>query len=210
MKEGAVLPKTLKITKEMILDTAFDIARSGGLEDVSNREIASRLGCSIRPIYYQFKNTDELKGELYAKIEKYFYTYLMDNMRDDIPPYKQVGINYIRFAREESHLFRILFMSETNLLPMGFVTKDEDDFRELAKFIKFSTKLSDDDIKTFHVRMWLFAHGIASLVASNTVVFSDTQIEKLLSYEFQALMLLEENPDNKWNIVNYKGGYYEE
>ena len=204
------MPTNVRITKNMILDTAFDIARSGGLEDVSNREIASRLGCSIRPIYYQFKNTDELKGELYAKIEKYFYTYLMDNMRDDIPPYKQVGINYIRFAREESHLFRILFMSDTNLLPMGFVTKDEDDFRELAKFIKFSTKLSDDDIKTFHVRMWLFAHGIASLVASNTVVFSDTQIEKLLSYEFQALMLLEENPDNKWNIVNYKGGYYEE
>lgn len=204
------MPTNVRITKNMILDTAFDIARSGGLEDVSNREIASRLGCSIRPIYYQFKNTDELKGELYAKIEKYFYTYLMDNMRDDIPSYKQVGINYIRFAREESHLFRILFMSETNLLPMGFVTKDEDDFRKLAKFIKFSTKLSDDDIKTFHVRMWLFAHGIASLVASNTVVFSDTQIEKLLSYEFQALMLLEENPDNKWNIVNYKGGYYEE
>lgn len=204
------MPTNVRITKDMILDTAFDIARSGGLEDVSNREIASRLGCSIRPIYYQFKNTDELKGELYAKIEKYFYTYLMDNMRDDIPPYKQVGINYIKFAKEESHLFRILFMSETNLLPMGFVTKDEDDFRELAKFIKFSTKLSDDDIKTFHVRMWLFAHGIASLVASNTVVFSDTQIEKLLSYEFQALMLLEENPDNKWNIVNYKGGYYEE
>lgn len=199
------MPTNVRITKDMILDTAFDIARSGGLKDVSNREIASRLGCSIRPIYYQFKNTDELKGELYAKIEKYFYTYLMDNMRDDIPPYKQVGINYIRFAREESHLFRILFMSETNLLPIGFVTKDEDDFRELAKFIKFSTKLSDDDIKTFHVRMWLFAHGIASLVASNTVVFSDTQIEKLLSYEFQALMLLEENPDNKWNIVNYKG-----
>lgn len=199
------MPTNVRITKDMILDTAFDIARSGGLKDVSNREIASRLGCSIRPIYYQFKNTDELKGELYAKIEKYFYTYLMDNMRDDIPPYKQVGINYIRFAREESHLFRILFMSDTNLLPMGFVTKDEDDFRELAKFIKFSTKLSDDDIKTFHVRMWLFAHGIASLVASNTVVFSDTQIEKLLSYEFQALMLLEENPDNKWNIVNYKG-----
>ena len=204
------MPTNVRITKDMILDTAFDIARSGGLEDVSNREIASRLGCSIRPIYYQFKNTDELKGELYAKIEKYFYTYLMDNMRDDIPPYKQVGINYIRFAREESHLFRILFMSETNLLPMGFITKDEDDFSKLAKFIKFSTKLSDDDIKTFHVRMWLFAHGIASLVASNTVVFSDTQIEKLLSYEFQALMLLEENPDNKWNIVNYKGGYYEE
>ena len=41
------MPTNVRITKDMILDTAFDIARSGGLEDVSNREIASRLGCSI-------------------------------------------------------------------------------------------------------------------------------------------------------------------
>lgn len=203
------MPTNVRITKDMILDTAFDIVRSGGIKEVSNREIASRLGCSIRPIYYQFKNTDELKGELYKKIEKYFYTYLMNNMNKDIPPYKQVGINYIKFAKEESNLFKILFMSETNLLPLGFVTKNEEDFNEIAKLIKFSTKLSDEDIKTFHIKMWLFTHGIASLSASNTVVFSDEQIKSLLSYEFQALMLLEENPDNKWNIVNYKGEGYE-
>ena len=28
--------------------------------------------------------------------------------------------------------------------------------------------------------------------------FSDEQIKSLLSQEFQALMLLEENPNNKW------------
>ena len=64
MKEGAVLPKTLKITKEMILDTAFDIAKEEGMNQVSNREIAKRLNSSIRPIYYQFSNTEELKKEL--------------------------------------------------------------------------------------------------------------------------------------------------
>ena len=55
---------TLKITKEMILDTAFSIVQTSGIEKVSNREIAKRLNCSIRPIYYQFKNTKELNDEL--------------------------------------------------------------------------------------------------------------------------------------------------
>ena len=46
--------------------------------------------------------------------------------------------------------------------------------------------------------MWIFCHGIASLVANNTIVLTDMQIKQLLSYEFQALMLLEENPNNRW------------
>ena len=46
--------------------------------------------------------------------------------------------------------------------------------------------------------MWIFCHGIATLVANNTIYLTDQQIQELLSYEFQALMLLEENPNNKW------------
>ena len=92
MKEGAVLPKTLKITKEMILDTAFDIAKEEGMNQVSNREIAKRLNSSIRPIYYQFSNTEELKKELYQKIERYFYQVIMADLNDSMPQYKQIGI----------------------------------------------------------------------------------------------------------------------
>ncbi|UKI57103.1 MAG: hypothetical protein L6V81_06865 [Clostridium sp.] len=33
----------LKISKDMILDTAFDIARTSGLDKVSNREIAKKI-----------------------------------------------------------------------------------------------------------------------------------------------------------------------
>ena len=52
------IPTVTKISKDMILDTAFEIARTSGLDKVSNREIAKRLNCSIRPIYYQFKNVE--------------------------------------------------------------------------------------------------------------------------------------------------------
>ncbi len=195
------MPTTLKITKEKILDAAFSIARSYGINKVSNREIAKRLNCSIRPIYYQFKNVDELNKELYVKIEKFFYKFIMDNMIDTMPLYKQVGINYIKFAREETNLFKFLFMTRSDLIPKEFISKDQEDFKELVKLIKISTKLSDKDVESFHIKMWIFAHGIATLSANNTVEFNDEQISHLLSLEFQALMLLEENPDNKW-ILN--------
>lgn len=197
-----MLPTTTKITKEMILNTAFEIAREKGFENISNRELAKKMNCSIRPIYYQFKNVEELNKELYKKIERYFYEFLIDNMIEDVPLYKQIGINYIKFAIAENNLFKFLFMTETKDEPSAFITTDEKGFEEVVKAIKISTKLSDKDIKSFHIKMWIFAHGIATLSATKSVKFTDEQIQDLLSQEFQALMLLEENPNNKWILKN--------
>lgn len=201
-KEGDMLPTTTKITKEMILNTAFEIAREKGFEKISNRELAKKMNCSIRPIYYQFKNVEELNKELYKKIERYFYEFLIDNMIKDVPLYKQIGINYIKFAIAENNLFKFLFMTEIKDEPSAFITTDEKGFEEVVKAIKISTKLSDKDIKSFHIKMWIFAHGIATLSTTKSVKFTDEQIQDLLSQEFQALMLLEENPNNKWILKN--------
>ena len=199
------MANTTKITKEMILDTAFSIARREGLNSISNRRIAKELNSSIRPIYYQFKNTEELKLELGKKIDTYFYDYLLNNKLGNMPLYKQIGINYIRFSRDEKKLFKILFMSDNKLLPSDFIL--DTDYMKIKDIIRISTNLSDKDIKSFHLKMWLFTHGIATLSANDandTVLFTDKQISDLLSYEFQALMLLEENPDNKWVLKEEK------
>ena len=100
------MPTKIKISKDMILDTAFEIVKQHGIEKLSNREIANKLKCSIRPIYYQFSNVEEMQKELYLKIEKYFYKFLLDNMIEGIPSYKQVGINYIKFAKKEKNYFK--------------------------------------------------------------------------------------------------------
>ena len=198
------MPTKIKISKEMILETAFDIVRKDGMEKLSNRELANKLNCSIRPIYYQFENVEDMQKELYKKIEKYFYKFLMDHMVEDIPKYKQIGINYIKFAKKEKKLFQMLFMSELGLTPNAFIAKAGEDYEAIEKLIKISTNLNDDDIKDFHTKMWIFCHGIATLVANNTVYLTDKQIEQLLSYQFQALMLLEENPNNKWVLKEGK------
>ena len=198
------MPTQIKISKDMILNAAFEIVRENGMEKLNNREIAKRLNCSIRPIYYQFENVSEMQEELYKKIEKFFYQFLLDNMIDDVPKYKQVGINYIKFAKKEKNFFQILFMSNIGLSPDAFVSKAGEDYKEIEKLVKISTNLKEEDIKGFHTKMWFYCHGIATLVASETLKVTEEQIRDLLSYEFQALMLLEENPNNKW-VLNKKG-----
>ena len=197
------MPTKIRISKDMILDAAFEIVRKDGIEKLSNRELANKLKCSIRPIYYQFENVEEMQKELYIKIEQYFYKFLLDNMVEGIPKYKQIGINYIKFAKKEKKLFQTLFMSEMELTPDAFVSKAGDDYKEIEKLVKISTNLKEKDIKDFHTKMWIFSHGIATLVASGTVKLTESQVQELLSYEFQALMLLEENPNNKW-VLNKK------
>lgn len=196
------MPTIIRITKEMILNAAFDITRNEGIEKLSNREIAKKMNCSIRPIYYQFKNSEELYKALYNKINSYFYDFIMKNIVDDIPHYKQIGINYIKFAQEETNLFKVLFMSPARNLPNTFVATDKNGFAGVIDAIKLSTHLSEKDIKSFHTKMWIFVHGIATLTVSKSVKFTEEQIRDLLSQEFQALMLLEENPDNKWVLKN--------
>ena len=70
------MPTKIRISKDMILDAAFEIVRKDGIEKLSNRELANKLKCSIRPIYYQFENVEEMQKELYSeriKVSSYRY-----------------------------------------------------------------------------------------------------------------------------------------
>ena len=158
----------------MILDTAFEIARTSGLDKVSNREIAKRLNCSIRPIYYQFKNVEEMNNELIKRIWKYFYDYIFRKRDENIPEYKMSGINYIEFACKEKELFKILFMTNDKYMP-----DDDENFKRISEYIKESGKVKESEIKPFHYKMWIFTHGLASLLATNVMILTQKQINKL-------------------------------
>ena len=81
-------------------------------------------------------------------------------------------------------------MSKTNLSINEFIDAADGNFNEVEKYINMSTSLVGNDLKSFHVKMWLFTHGIATLIASSAVNLSDEEISNLLSSEFKALMLL--------------------
>ena len=171
------MPKRLKITREEIINAAFEIARKEGMEKVSNRAIAKKLNSSIRPIYYQFKNAEELHQEVYEKIDNYFYDFLLNNGSDEYSKYRQVGINYITFAKKEKKLFQAMFMSGTKF-SLNDLFESGGNYNKIKDIIKTKIKIEDKKINSFHTKMWIFSHGIATLVATSAVVLSDDERRK--------------------------------
>lgn len=183
------MPPIKKFQKEDIINATYKIVRIEGMEAVNARRIAKELNCSIQPIFHNFTTMEELKTQVYEKILETYHNYMLSDIECEYP-YRQTGKNYIKFAREESKLFQMIFMSPTNLPPEKFMLEDSN-FKNIEKFAGDITKLSTDRIKEFHTKMWIFTHGIATLMASKTCEFTESQIDKLLVDEYQALIKLE-------------------
>ena len=106
------MPAKAKVTKEMIVDAAFAIAREAGVENINARTVSERLHCSTQPVMYHFATMEELKRTVYAKADIYHSEYLMNMKKPPKGAALGIGMNYIRFAIEEPYLFRFLFQSD--------------------------------------------------------------------------------------------------
>ena len=140
------MPPLAKYSKESVMEAAFKIVKEEGIAQLNARRIAKELNCSVQPIFSNFENMDDLKKNLYQKIINEFYDFVTKKIDDKIPPYKQIGINYVYFAKKEPILFNILFMNENGLIENDFVNI-EDKFSIIKKIIVKTTSISVDEIK---------------------------------------------------------------
>lgn len=53
------MPPRAKITKEMVIDAAFEVARETGAENINARTVATKLNCSTQPVMYHFATIEE-------------------------------------------------------------------------------------------------------------------------------------------------------
>ena len=99
------------ITIDRILDTAFAMTREEGFANVTARKVAAKAGCSTQPIFRVYKNMEELWDAVYERATAYFLDYYSLYPRTGKTPFSNLGMAYIVFAREERHLFELLFVS---------------------------------------------------------------------------------------------------
>lgn len=191
------MPPKAKITKDMVIDAAFEVARKTGWETINARTVSRKLNCSTQPVMYHFATIEALKRAAYIKTERYHTEYLMHVREEDVM--LGIGLNYIRFAVEETNLFRFLFQSgfavENNLLEMI-------ESRELAPVISAMQKamnLTMEQTKEVFVTLALFVHGYASIIANNALEYDEAVIAAHLERVYTGAMLAigEEKPNEK-------------
>ena len=181
------MPPKVKITKQMVADASFEVARARGHENLNARTIAEQLGCSTQPVLYSFKTVDEIRRAAYEIADRYHTDYIMPRGTQE-DPMLALGLNYVRFGHEEKNLFRFLFQTDKfggmdaealvgdpNLGPVIDV---------MAKGIGCRADAAREMFFTF----FCAAHGLASLLANNSMAYDEKQCREMLEQVFFGML----------------------
>ena len=100
-----------KFTREEMVTAAVAVVRKGGEQALTAKALAEALGTSTQPVFTCFGTMQALKAEVYAAAEQIFNRYALAGLQQKVP-FFGYGLQYIRFAREEPELYRILFLTK--------------------------------------------------------------------------------------------------
>ncbi len=159
------MPPRTKITKSAIREAALTVVREHGAAACNARAVAAKLSCSTQPIFSHYRSMEEVRHDVIVRAYELYRAYLAREMSSgNYPPYKASGIAYIRFAKEERELFKLLFMRDRSGEKISSTMEDVDDIIEL---LCRSTGMSEETARTFHLEMWIYVHGIATMCATS-------------------------------------------
>ncbi len=180
------MPPKCRFTREEIIQAALDLTAEKGVGALTARGLAQRLGSSAKPIFGLFANMEEVQQEVVKAANLRYQEYLWQDMSAGrYPPYKASGMAYIRFAREQRELFKLLFMRDR--------THEEkaagDELEALLGLIQKNMGLSRDDAYRFHLEMWIYVHGIATMIATAYLEWDMDFISAALTDVYQGLRL---------------------
>ena len=183
------MPPKVKITKDMVVDAAFEIARKTGAKNINARTVSNELNCSTQPVMYHFETIETLKRAVYKKADEYHTEYLMNIPETQEDVMLGIGLNYIRFAVEEPNLFRFLFQS-------GFATGNSlleminsEELMPVLSVMQEAMNINIEQTKEVFITLALFVHGYASIIVNNSLEYDENLIALHLDRVYMGAIL---------------------
>lgn len=170
-----------QITKEIMLQAAYEILKEEGYSMVNIKTIAAKVGCSTQPISWQFGNMQKMRKELY----QYASEQLFGDMEKKIAgmnameAFFETGKKYISNACDYPNVFRFLCVDD----PGDIVEKSSsvaellgDDFIKemLAKEIELPREIIDKIVADIII----YTHGLSVLL-----LWDSFMMDKNVAYE---------------------------
>ncbi len=178
------MPPKARITRDMILDAAFEQVRADGHEALNVRTLAKRLGCSTQPILYNFPTMEELKDAVYEKADGYHAAYILPRGGEGPDALLELGLSYVRFGHEERHLFRFLFESNRfGGMDMDALVRGPG-VGELVAVLAGGLGCGAAEAEKVFLTFFAVAHGLASLLCHNAMDYDETECAGMLETVF--------------------------
>ena len=187
------MPAVRKVSKEQIIDAAVDVLRDDGFSAINARSVAKKLGCSTQPIYFSFRNMEELKAVLTERAIQMHTQRVRDSMRiheGSDSRYSSYGMGFVKFAAEEKQLFRWLYLEGEQLGPY----QNDVLTSEVISVITEEFGYEEDVARRFHQDMVYFTYGLAILANTDHLHLTEAELREAFRREFRALIAIYGKP----------------
>lgn len=182
------MPPKAKFTRDKIIQTALNIVQENGMESLSARALGTRLDSSARPIFTVFQNMEEVQQAVLNAARSKYDEYTLKGL-SQTPAFKGVGKQYIQFAKDEPKLFHLLFMSEKfDTITVDNMLALDDYYDEIISSIQTQYDVSKNIANKLYRHLWIYTHGIATLIATKVCVFTDKEIDTMLTEIFMGIL----------------------
>lgn len=169
-----------KFTREEMVAAAVRVVQKMGATALTAKSLAEELGTSTQPVFTCFGTMDIAKSEVYAAAERMFDEYLKAGLKEKIP-FFGFGTQYIRFARKEPELYRLLFLMRQEDMGNGAFSAMRH-MRELVRPSLMDTyHIGEQEADRYFRDLWLVVHSLATLIVTGDCPYSDREIGQILT-----------------------------
>ena len=169
-----------KFTKEEMVEAALRVVREKGMEGLSAKSMASALGTSTQPVFTAFGSMAGIKQAVYDAAVRVYDSYTEKGLREQIP-FFGVGIQYIRFAREEPALYRLLFL--TRAQGQGWSAMQS--MKHLQTLVRPTLmeiyQITELEADLYFRDLWFVVHSLSTLIVTGDCPYSDQEIGQVLT-----------------------------
>ncbi len=179
------MPPKTRVSEEEIISGAIKIIREHSAEALNARRLAAELGISTQPIFSNFATMEALFIAVIKKANQIFEDYRKKEIESGkFPPYKASGMAYIRFAKEEKELFKLLYMRNRK---GDFLSEEDRLYQKMYSLVQENNGVDENTSKLFHLEMWAYVHGIATMFATEFLDLDWDLVSKMLTDSYQGL-----------------------
>ena len=174
--------------REMALQAAEAILVEQGIQQLSARQVAKRIGYAVGTLYLVFKNLDDLMLQINARTLKKLHQHLQASLKPRSKPNKQIhqmAQAYLEFARLYPQLWALLYDRRSNPeleLPASYSHEIQATFDLLEDLL--AKRSGQADKKKCHLSarvLWGAVHGITVLALDNKLdIAGDYETNSLL------------------------------
>ena len=171
------MPASVNVSKEDIIKKAVVIVKKKGWESINARDLAKSLKISTKPLYRIYNNMDEIKEDMYKEIYKEYDDFITSRV-DNKQALVTLCVAYVEFAKYYKNLFISLFLSDN--LKWKSIDDVLNEKWNQGAIINLVNKqgYTFEEAKTLFMHVWLYANGLATLIATNKIYIEDKEIIK--------------------------------